>query len=313
MTWERKFDYIAQRDFGELLAFWTRRSPIGIEIGQNCLAEHITDLAEDGGLPTDGEKYIGPVESRWLISELYCGVMKSFNLSFHSQSLATTQAFSNGSLHAFNCVIQFMLAIIAIFGVFVIRVGGKYYIIDIFPWFGHHREDRQLRKLYGDDWWRYCRIIADRNNTIEQKEIVALFKRCIRMVTSVGWREFIVQGLLDCPARWFNRPRNNILYNFTGWTASADLMLAVEADCVGLISRAILSIFDADVQVTYGPMPQSLLLGSLLLPVWERFREGVAMELDGSPAPDFPAVGDSSLIVEFERALDSAIARGVLA
>src|SRR5579859_87546 len=111
MTWARKFDYIGARRFDDILRLWSQRSPVGIEIAQGRLAEHIGHLAGDDPLPADGTRFVGPIESRTLISELYCGVSKAFNLSFHAQTLAKSRAFTNGSLHSFNSIIQFMLAI----------------------------------------------------------------------------------------------------------------------------------------------------------------------------------------------------------
>jgi hypothetical protein len=311
MSWERKFESIGQRNFDDILSFWSRRSPVGIELGQSFLADHLAALAREEGLPKDGSKYIGPVDSRALVSELYCGITKSFNLSFHSQMLAKQDAFTNGSIHSFNCVIQFMFSIIALFGIFVIRIGGKYYIVDMFPWFGHRKEDNRLRKQFGEQWWNYCRVTSDTKETFEQREIILLFKRCIRMVTIVDWREFLIEGLLECPPKWFNRPRNNILYNFTGWTGCSDLMTAANTDCTKLLPAAVLSIFDVEAQMTYGPLPQSLLLAYLLLPIWEKFRGVVTMELDGQPAPNFPSVGASNLMAVFEEALERAIEKGL--
>jgi len=222
VTWARKFDHVGARSFDDVLSLWSQRSPVGIEIGQDRLAEHIQHIAGEEELPKDGAKYIGPIESRTLVSELYCGVAKAFNLSFHAQTLAKKHAFTNGSLHSFNSLIQFMLAIMSIFGVFVIRIGGKYFVLDVFPWLGHLKEDRRLNKQYGANWWQYARVIADNKETIDQREIVVLFQRCLRMATAVGWKEILVNQLIGCEQRWFSRPRNNILYNFTGWTGSSD-------------------------------------------------------------------------------------------
>lgn len=314
MTWARKFDHVGARRFEDVLTLWSQRSPVGIEIGQDRLAEHIRYITDGNGLPKDGVSYIGPIESRTLISELYCGVAKAFNLSFHAQTLAKTLAFTNGSLHSFNSLIQFMFAIMSILGVFVIRVGGKYFVLDVFPWLGHVREDRQLRKRYGEHWWRYARVIADSKETIDQREIVILFQRCLRMATAVGWKEILVTQLIGCEQRWFNRPRNNILYNFTGWTGSPDLIAALDTDVSSLLRNAALSIFDYDAQTAFGSLPQSLLLGSFLSHVWAKFRNSVIMELNGRTAPEFPAVGDPSLIgliAEFEGALSAVLSESV--
>lgn len=99
------YDHVGARRFEDILSLWSQRSPVGIEIGQGRLAEHIEHIAGEEELPKNGARYIGPVES-----ELYCGVAKAFNLSFHAQTLAKNQAFTNGSLHSFNSLIQFMLA-----------------------------------------------------------------------------------------------------------------------------------------------------------------------------------------------------------
>jgi hypothetical protein len=311
VTWSNKFDYIRARRFDELLSFWGRRSPVGIEIGQNRLAEHIEYVSRKTGLPQNGVGYLGPIDSRTLVSELYCGVTKAFNLSFHAQWLAKNQAFTNGSLHSFNSVIQFMCAIMSVFGVFIIRIGGKYFVVDVFPWFGYLKEDRNLSKRFGEDWWRYARIIADKKETIEQREIAALFQRCLKVASVIGWREVLVGQLIDCENRWFNRPRNNILYNFTGWTESADLMNAETTDIGALLRTAVRTLFDPDAQMAFGPLPQSLLLGSLLTRVWSDFRESVVMELNGVSVSEFPPVGDSSLIGEFESVVDDMISSAV--
>ncbi len=314
MTWTSKFDYIKARSFEEVLSLWSQRSPVGVEIGQNRLSEHIGYIAGGNGLPKDGVSYIGPIESRTLISELYCGVAKAFNLSFHAQTLAKKFAFTNGSLHSFNSLIQFMLAIMSIFGVFVIRIGGKYFVLDVFPWLGHLKEDRHLRKQYGANWWQYARVIADSKETIDQREIVILFQRCLRMATAVGWKEILVAQLIRCEQRWFNRPRNNILYNFTGWTGSPDLIAALETDVSSLLRNAARNIFDYDAQTAFGSLPQSLLLGSFLTHVWANFRSSVIMELNGQAAPEYPAVGDPSLIgliAEFEGALTAVLSESV--
>jgi hypothetical protein len=314
VTWARKFDHVGARRFEDVLDLWSQRSPVGIEIGQDRLAEHIDHIAGEQELPNDGARYIGPIESRTLISELYCGVAKAFNLSFHAQTLAKNQAFTNGSLHSFNSLLQFMLAIMSILGVFVIRIGGKYFVLDVFPWLGHLKEDRRLLKQYGADWWRYARVISDSKETIEQREIVVLFQRCLRMTTAVGWKEILVSQLIDCEQRWFNRPRNNILYNFTGWTGSPDLIAALETDVSSLLRDAARSIFDYDAQTAFGSLPQSLLLGSFLTHVWTDFRGSVVMELNGQAAPEYPAVGDPALIgliAEFEGALTAMLSESV--
>jgi hypothetical protein len=310
VTWTRKFDHVGARRFEDVLNLWSRRSPVGIEIGQDRLAEHIEYIAGQEGLPKDGAQYIGPIESRALISELYCGVAKAFNLSFHAQTLAKRQAFTNGSLHSFNSLMQFMLGIMSIFGVFIIRIGGRYFVLDVFPSLGHLKEDRRLSKQYGADWRRYARIISDSKQTIEQGEIVILFQRCLRMTTVHGWKEILVTQLIDCEQRWFNRPRNNILYNFTGWTESPDLISALETDVSSLLRDAARSIFDYEAQTAFGSLPQSLLLGSFLTHVWAKFRASVVMELNGQAAPEYPTVGDPSLIgliAEFEGALTTVL------
>jgi len=269
-----------------------------------------------GGKPIPNSILVSLDEAAFntLISELYCGVAKSFNLSFHAQILAKTLAFTNGSLHLFNGLIQFMLAIMSIFGVLVIRFGGKYFVLDVFPWLGHSKEDRQLRKRYGENRWRYARIIADSKEIIDQREIVILFQRCLRMATAVGWKEILVAQLIGCEQRWFNRPRNNILYNFTGWTGSPDLIAAMETDVTSLLRNAARSIFDYDAQTAFDSLPQSLLLGSFLTDVWANFRSSVIMELNGQAAPEYPAVGDPSLIgliAEFEGALTAVLSESV--
>jgi hypothetical protein len=307
VTWSNKFDYIKARRFNDVLTFWSRRSPVGIEIGQNRLAEHLAHIAGNDGLPKDGIGFLGPVESRTLISELYCGVTKAFNLNFHAQLLATSRAFTNGSLHSFNSVIQFMCAIMSLFGVFIVRIGGKYFVVDVFPWLGHMKEDRKLSDQFGENWWQYARIIADKKETIEQGEIVVLFQRCLRITTSTGWKEVLVNQLIGCRGRWFNRPRNNILYNFTGWTESLDLTDASDEDVSSILRAAAQSIFDTDAQMAFGPLPQSLLLGSLLMRIWIDFRTSVAMELNGATANEFPPVGHASLLLEFESAMDDLL------
>lgn len=310
MAWARKFDHVGARRFEDVLTRWSQRSPVGIEIGQDRLAEHIEYIADKEELPEDGAGYIGPIESRTLISELYCGVAKAFNLSFHAQTLAKSQAFTNGSLHSFNSLMQFMLAIMSILGVFVVRIGSKYFVLDVFPWLGHVKEDRRLLKQFGADWWRYARIISDSKAIIEQREIVILFQRCLRMSTAVGWKEILVSQLIGCEQKWFNRPRNNILYNFTGWTGSPDLISALETDVSSLLRDAARSIFDHDAQIAFGSLPQSLLLGSFLTHAWDNFRSSVVMELNGQAAPEYPTVGDPlliGLIAEFERALTTVL------
>jgi hypothetical protein len=72
------------------------------------------------------------------------------------------------------------------------------------------------------------------------------------MATAVGWKEILVAQLIDCEQRWFNRPRNNILYNFTGWTGSPDLIAALDTDVSSLLRYAARSIFDYDAQTTFG-------------------------------------------------------------
>ena len=134
------------------------------------------------------------------------------------------------------------------------------------------------------------------------------------MTTGVGWKEILVTQLIHCEQKWFNRPRNNILYNFTGWSETPDLIAALEADVSSLLRDAARNIFDYDAQTRFGSLPQSLLLGSLLTRVWSEFRSSVAMELDGQAAPEFPAVGDPSLvglIAEFEGALATVLADSV--
>jgi hypothetical protein len=204
-----------------------------------------------------------------------------------------------------------MMAIMSVFGIFVIRIGGKYFVLDVFPWLGNPKEGRQLSKQYGDDWWRYARVIADKKDIIEQSEIATLFRRCLRVISAVGWPEVIVKQLIECETRWINRPRNNILYNFTGWTDSRDLVEGLDIDLELLLKNAVRTIFDPDAQIAYGPLPQSLLLGSLFLQVWSSFRGSVAMELNGQPAPEFPAITDSGLIGAFEVALRDELARAV--
>jgi hypothetical protein len=281
---------------------------VGIEIGQERLADHVEYLANKGKLPNDGAEYIGPIESRALVSELYCGASKALNFSFHAQNLAANRAFTNGSVHSFNSLLQFMLAIVSIFGVFIIRQGGKYFILDVFPWMGKRKEDKRLSKAYGSDWWKYGRIISDAKEIIEQNEIVALFQRCLRVVSGVGWREVLVSQLIACEARWMNRPRNNILYNFTGWTQYQDLIGVSETDLPVLLKAAARSIFDPDEQTAYGPLPQSLLVGALFIQAWKEFRRAVAMEIAGVPAPEFPDLVNSGLIEAFETALNAELA-----
>jgi hypothetical protein len=303
VTWVRKFDHIGARRFEEVLDFWSRRSPVGIEIGQHRLADHIEYLSRDAKLPSDGVKFVGPIESRSLISELYCGTTKAINFNFHAQNLAVNRAFTNGSVHSFNSLMQFMMAIISLFGIFIFRQQGKYFVLDVFPWMGYPKCKKELSKLHGSDWWRFGRVIADNKEIIEQKEITALFQRCLRVVSGVGWPEVVVGQLISCETRWMNRPRNNILYNFTGWTQSQDLVAGFDTDLEKLLQDAARSIFDPDEQMAYGSLPQSLLLGSLFLRTWSAFRKSVAMEIGGQPAPDFPDVADSGLIGAFERAL----------
>jgi hypothetical protein len=307
VTWDRKFDHIGARRFDEVLDFWSRRSPVGIEIGQFRLADHIEHLVRDGNLPSDGAQFVGPIESRSLVSELYCGAAKAINLNFHAQNLVVNGAFTNGSIHSFSSLMQFMMAIMSLFGVFMVRHGGKYFLLDVFPWMGNPKDQRELSKRYGNDWWRYGRIIADRKEIIEQKEITALFQRCLRVVSGVGWPEVVVRQLIDCETRWMNRPRNNILYNFTGWTQSQDLVAGVDTDLPLLLRDAARSIFDPDEQIAYGSLPQSLLLGSLFVRTWRAFRESVAMEIAGEPAPEFPDVVDAGLIDAFESALTNEL------
>jgi hypothetical protein len=217
------------------------------------------------------------------------------------------KAFSNGSLYSFNSLLQFMLAIIAMFGIFIVRIRGKYSVVDVFPWLGHPKADRELYKQYGKEWWRYARIISDKKATIEQREIVILFQRCLRISSAAGWKETLVTQLIRCEERWFNRPRNNIVYNFTGWTDTPDLLAAVDVDVSALLRSAARSIFDYEAQRAFGSLPQSLLLGSMLAKIWSGFREVVVMELEGKPAPYLPAVGDMSLIGEFENALNELL------
>lgn len=203
-----------------------------------------------------------------------------------------------------------MLAIISIFGVFIIRVGGKYYIVDVFPWSGYsNKERRQLEKQFGSDWWRFARVIADKKETLEQREITALFQRCLRIITGVGWREVIVSQLSSCGGLWFNRPRNHILYNFTGWSQASDLMAEHDGNVRDILREAVESVFDPDAQTAYGCLPQSLLMGSLLTRIWKDFRETVAIQLAGDIAPEFPAVGTNSLIVEFENIMNELLSR----
>lgn len=314
MSWSRKFDYIGARSFDDILALWSRRSPVGIEIVNGRLAEHIEAITASNQLPSDGNRFVGPIESRALISELYCGVAKAFNLSFHAQTLAKSRAYTNGSLHSFNSLIQFMYAIMSIFGIFVIRIGGKYFVVDVFPWLGYQKLDRSLRKDIGGDWWRHARIIADTKENIEQREMVLLFQRCLRVVSVAGWKEIVIGQLIGCEQRWFNRPRNNILYNFTGWTGSADLVTAYDCDVAALLKSAARTIFDYDEQTKFGSLPQSLLLGTLLIHVWNRFRGSVSMELGGEVAPAFPVVGDPAfvgLIAEFDVAMNAVLSEAV--
>jgi hypothetical protein len=189
----------------------------------------------------------------------------------------------------------------------VIRIRGRYFVLDVVPWLGYLKEDRNLRKTYGDHWWRYGRLIGDRKETIEQSEIVILFQRCLRIVTATGWKETLVRQLIDVEQRWFNRPRNNILYNFTGWTDSADLTCAVDNDVSALLKTAARNIFDYEAQAAFGPLPQSLLLGSFLGHTWTVFRDSVSMELNGVVAPEFPDIANALLIGEFEKILNEEL------
>jgi hypothetical protein len=107
------------------------------------------------------------------------------------------------------------------------------------------------------------------------------------MATAVGWKEILVTQLIGCEQRWFNRPRNNILYNFTGWTGSSDLISSLDTDVSSLLRNAARSIFDYDAQTAFGSLPQSLLLGSFLTHVWVNFRNAVVMELNGQAAPEY--------------------------
>lgn len=307
MTWTRKFEHIGARSFDEVLSLWARRSPIGIELGQHRLAEHIDNLT-NGNLPVDGSAIIGPIEARSLISELYCGGSKATNLNLHAQLLSSTHSFTNGSIHSFNSLIQFMMAIISIFGVFIIRLGGKYFVVDVFPWLGHPNDARSFRKSYGDNWWRYARILSDSKEIIEQKEIVALFQRCLRITTGVGWPEILIKQLIHCESRWLNRPRNNILYNFTGWTETQDLLGGLDVEFPILLRSAARTIFDPDEQTAFGSLPQSLLLGSMFLRIWREFRGVVAMDLNGLPAPELPEIVDAGLIEQFEAILAEELA-----
>src|SRR5437588_13048669 len=108
MAWPNKFENIGQRSYDDVLDYWARRAPVAIEVGQHPLSNHISDIAEPTELPTNGGVIIGPVESRPLLSELYVGVMKAFNVNFHAQSWSKAGAYSNGSLHAFNSTFQTM-------------------------------------------------------------------------------------------------------------------------------------------------------------------------------------------------------------
>jgi hypothetical protein len=310
VAWANKVEHIGARSYAELLTQWAKRSPVGIELGQSRLSEHIAAFAEDTALPTNGASFIGPIESRPLLSEIYCGVTKAFNLNLHAQDLAIKAAYTNGSLHSFNSIVQFMLAIMALFGVFIIRIGGRYYILDVFPSSGRPKEEKILKKQFGNNWWLYGRIIADTKETIEQKETVLLFQRCLRVVSGVGWREAIIGELIDCKPRWFNRSRNNILYNFTGWTATADLTGRKAVDIPSILREAARDIFDPDAQVPFGPLPKSLLLGSLLLKVWGPFTDTVVMEMNGVVAPPFPTLDDANLILAFQSQLETLLKEG---
>lgn len=307
MTWINKFDYVKHRQFEEVLEQWAARSPVGVEVGQHPLANHISELVSAAELKNDGVQYIGPIESRPLLSEIYVGVTKAFNLNFHAQGWANSSAYTNGSLHAFNSVVQFMLAIISLFGIFVIRIGGRYFVVDVFPWLGHLKENKRLEKQFGKNWSQYARIISDPKQIIEQGEIVALFQRCLRVVTGLQWKDVLVNQLIEAEGKWFNRPRNSILYNFTGWSDEADIRLKSTSDCSTIIRSAAASIFDFDMQCRYGPLPQSLLLGSFLKHTWAEFRKAMYIQIAGTDAPEYPAVGQDMLIAEFEGELDKLL------
>lgn len=308
MTWERKFENIKARKFDDVIGQWARRSPASIEIGQHSLSNHIFEIVEPALIPLDGQTFIGPIESRPLFSELYFGVTKAFNLNFNAQRWSQSRAYTNGSLHSFCSVIQIMQAIMALFGVFIVRSKGKYYVVDLFPWFGHNKEDRAMRKNFGDAWWQYGRIISDKKTLIHQDEIVLLFQRCLRVVTvQEVWQEAIIGELSACEQSWFNRPRNNVMYNFSGWLDNSDLTRSYTKDCVEVVRAAAASIFDVESLIAVGSLPQSLLLASLLGKIWERLAGAISLELGGKAIDMLPQVGDRSLITHFESALGSAM------
>jgi hypothetical protein len=59
---------------------------------------------------------------------------------------------------------------------------------------------------------------------------------------------------------------------------------------------------------SFGPLPQSLLLSSLLRKIWRKFAAAIVLQLDGKNASWLPTVGDDTLVGEFEAALNAALA-----
>jgi hypothetical protein len=193
-----------------------------------------------------------------------------------------------------------MLGIMSIFGVFVIRVDSKYLLLDVFPDIAEIPPARELRRAHPDDWHRYGRVIGDRKELIEQSELISLFKRCLRVVSVEFWREWIIKELIKVDNSWYNRPRNNILYNFSTWTEVDPIDRVVAIESQGVLLEAARNLFDRDHQNKIGSIAQSLLIVLLLRRVWEELRNSVVLNVGEGPASLEPTVGTNQLVLRFE-------------
>jgi hypothetical protein len=226
MAWHRRFQNIRQRDWPDVLSNWS-------DLGKDFDSKTFLDFSlEDVLAGIQPEQIRGnnittfELDDRKAVTaELVYSQIKACHSLDSALSHVSRGAASWGVIDTYHSSLLLTKAIMAAFGIFILRIHERNVIVDVFPWLGKP-EDQKRFKRENKNWRDTVAVISSETKLIEQSDIFDLFQRVLRISTVPTdlWPEHIVKSIIEADKSDFSGARNGLLYGSRFWFNTSDIL-----------------------------------------------------------------------------------------
>jgi hypothetical protein len=128
------------------------------------------------------------------------------------------------SVEAYHVALLAAKALLGMLGVYIVKIGEYFCVLDVFPFGREARDRRNFAKQHGNPIDPAKLIFRAKGDPIEQRHIWTVLRRVLRVTSFGAGEERYASTLLSIKDKGLGRSRNETLYQNVGWPFDFDLL-----------------------------------------------------------------------------------------